>query len=253
MRDLINSTELIGTRGQQKLKQLSLSEQAYECIKQEIVSLKLPPGSVINEAGLQEELELGRTPIREALKRLSLEKLVVIAPRRGMFVTEIGIRDLQQLFEMRLPLESLAVRLAAKRGSDEHWRRMRNALSALPETEPNNEAMITIDKTCHEIIYQAADNEFLRDTLVTHYALSLRLWYYFLSRIGDMREVLLEHKLILDALQAKDGNRAAQLMERHIGAFQAEVRLAISGAAVPAHVIVPNLLLPDEEQMEMGG
>jgi tricorn protease len=87
---------------------------------------------------------------------------------------------------------------------------MNNALSELPETDANNEAMITIDKTCHEIIYRAADNEFLRDTLVTHYALSLRLWYYFLSRIGDMREVLMEHKLILDALQAKDGDEEDQ-------------------------------------------
>jgi DNA-binding GntR family transcriptional regulator len=225
------------------LNQVSLSEQAYECIKQEIVSLKLPPGSVINEAGLQEKLGLGRTPIREALKRLSLEKLVVIVPRRGMFVNEIGIRDLQQLFEMRLPLESLAARLAAERGTDEHWERMKSALSDLPETGANNEALITIDKTCHEIIYEAADNEFLRDTLVTHYALSLRLWYYFLSRIGDMREVILEHQLILDALQAKDGDKAARLMERHIGTFQEEIQLVMFGSAVPADVFGPNMVI----------
>ncbi|HCB49919.1 MAG TPA: GntR family transcriptional regulator [Chloroflexi bacterium] len=225
------------------MNQVSLSEQAYECIKQEIVSLKLPPGSVINEAGLQEKLGLGRTPIREALKRLSLEKLVVIVPRRGMFVNEIGIRDLQQLFEMRLPLESLAARLAAERGTDEHWERMKSALSDLPETGANNEALITIDKTCHEIIYEAADNEFLRDTLVTHYALSLRLWYYFLSRIGDMREVILEHQLILDALQAKDGDKAARLMERHIGTFQEEIQLVMFGSAVPADVFGPNMVI----------
>jgi DNA-binding GntR family transcriptional regulator len=225
------------------LNQVSLSEQAYECIKQEIVSLKLPPGSVINEAGLQEKLGLGRTPIREALKRLSLEKLVVIVPRRGMFVNEIGIRDLQQLFEMRLPLESLAARLAAERGTDEHWERMKSALSDLPETGANNEALITIDKTCHEIIYEAADNEFLRDTLVTHYALSLRLWYYFLSRIGDMREVILEHQLILDALQAKDGDKAARLMERHIGTFQEEIQLVMFGSAVPVDVFGPNMVI----------
>ncbi len=205
--------------------------------------MKLAPGSVINEAGLQEELGLGRTPIREALKRLSLEKLVVIVPRRGMFVNEIGIRDLQQLFEMRLPLESLAARLAAERGSDEHWERMKSALSDLPDTGANNEALITIDKTCHEIIYEAADNEFLRDTLVTHYALSLRLWYYFLSRIGDMREAILEHQLILDALQAKDGDKAARLMERHIGAFQEQIQLVMFGSAVPADVFGPNMVI----------
>jgi DNA-binding GntR family transcriptional regulator len=225
------------------LKQVSLSEQAYDCIKQEIVSLKLPPGSVIDEAGLQEELGFGRTPIREALKRLSLEKLVIIVPRRGMFVTEIGIRDLQQLFEMRLPMESLAARLAAERGTHEQWDRMKKALSELTETTGNNEALITIDKTCHEIIYEAADNEFLRDTLVTHYALSLRLWYYFLSRIGDMREALQEHQLILEALEAKDGERAARLMERHIRTFQEKIQSVMIGSAVPADVFNPDMVI----------
>ncbi|HSG15010.1 MAG TPA: GntR family transcriptional regulator [Anaerolineae bacterium] len=225
------------------MKQVSLSEQAYECIKQEIVSLKLPPGSVINEAGLKEELGFGRTPIREALKRLSLERLVVIAPRRGIFVAEIGIRDLQQLFEMRLPLESLAARLAAERGADRHWDRMKSALSALDGTADNNQALITIDKTCHEIIYDAADNEFLRDTLVTHYALSLRLWYYFLSRIGDMREALREHQLILEALQAKDGHRAARLMERHIGTFQEEIQSVMFSSAVPTGALDPDIVI----------
>lgn len=228
------------------MKQASLSEQAYESIKQEIVSLKLPPGSVINEASLQEELGLGRTPIREALKRLSLEKLVVIVPRRGMFVTEIGIRDLQQLFEMRLPLESLAARLAARRGTGEHWRRMQGALDALSMDDIDNKALINIDRTCHEIIYEAADNEFLRDTLVTHYALSLRLWYYFLSRIGDMREAVIEHTLIMDALWAQDSNRAARLMERHIRTFQEEIQQVISGSAVATKEFAPQLLVPDE-------
>jgi DNA-binding GntR family transcriptional regulator len=226
-----------------QLKQVSLSERAYECIKQEIVSLKLPPGSVIDEASLQEELGLGRTPIREALKRLSLEKLVVIVPRRGMFVTEIGIRDLQQLFEMRLPLESLAARLAAERGTAKHWDRMKDALSELTGTVADNEDLITIDKSCHEIIYEAADNEFLRDTLATHYALSLRLWYYFLSKIGDMQEALQEHQLILEALQAKDGERAARLMERHIRTFQEEIQSVMFGSAVPAEVFNPDMFI----------
>lgn len=227
------------------MKQASLSEQAYESIKQEIVSLKFLPGSVIDEAALQEELGLGRTPIREALKRLSLEKLVVIAPRRGMFVTEIGIRDLQQLFEMRLPLESLAARLAATRGTDEHWSRMEGVLSDWSVSNTDNEALIDIDRTCHEIIYDAADNEFLRDTLVTHYALSLRLWYYFLSRIGDMREAIAEHRLILDALRAGEGNEAARLMERHIRTFQGEIQQVISGTADPVDAFGARLMLAD--------
>jgi DNA-binding GntR family transcriptional regulator len=225
------------------MNQVSLSEKAYECIKEKIVSLKLPPGSVINEVALQEELGLGRTPIREALKRLSLEKLVVIVPRRGMFVTEIGIWDLQQIFEMRLPLESLAGRLAAERGTKEHWQRMETTLAQLSKVTTDNQALIVIDKTCHEIIYEAADNKFLRDTLVTHYALSLRLWYFFLSKIGDMRDALLDHNQILEALKARNADLVAKLMDKHIRTFQEEIQLAMLGSAVSADVVGQNLIL----------
>ncbi len=225
------------------MKHISLSQQAYDIIKQKIVSLEMLPGSVIDEGNLQEELGFGRTPIREALKRLSLEKLVVILPRRGMLVSEIGIRDLQQLFELRLPLEILATRLAADRGSEEQWRRMEDALAQLRDGTIENQSLIEIDRTCHEIIYESAANEFLRDTLVTHYALSLRLWYYFLYRIGDMRDALLDHKLILEALQAQDGDKAAQLMERHIRAFQKEIQQEMVGSAVPANIFGQDLLV----------
>jgi DNA-binding GntR family transcriptional regulator len=212
------------------LKHISLSQQAYESIKQKIVSLEMAPGSVINESYLQEDLGLGRTPIREALKRLSLEKLVQIIPRRGMFVSDIGIRDLQQLVEMRLPTECLAVKLAAERGTAEHWQQMDDVLRDFPEVAIDNQKLIVVDKSCHEIIYEAAENEFLKDVLVTHYALSLRLWYYFLSEIGRIHDALLDHRQILGALQARDAEEAARLMEKHIRSFQEEIQRVMVGS-----------------------
>lgn len=212
------------------MKHISLSQQAYENIKQQIVSLEMAPGSVINESALQEDLGLGRTPIREALKRLSLEKLVHIIPRRGMFVSDIGIRDLQQLVEMRLPIECLAVKLAAERGTVEHWQHMDSVLRDFPEVAIDNQKLIVIDKSCHEIIYEAAENEFLKDILVTHYALSLRLWYYFLSEIGGMHDALHDHRQILDALQAREAEEAARLMEKHIRSFQEEIQRVMVGS-----------------------
>jgi DNA-binding GntR family transcriptional regulator len=210
---------------------VSLRQQAYELIKQKIVSLELAPGSVIDEAALQADLELGRTPIREALQRLALEKLVVIIPRRGMFVSDIGLMDLQRLFEVRLVLESMAARLAARRGSPKHWQRMQAVLANLPaETEPvENQTIIAIDQACHEIIYEAVDNEFLQDTLSTMYALSLRLWYFALSRIGNMRAAVLEHVAIMEALKAGDAEKAAYLLEQHIKAFQEEIQVTMLG------------------------
>jgi DNA-binding GntR family transcriptional regulator len=213
----------------------SLRQLAYEQIKWKIVSLELAPGSVIDEAGLRAELELGRTPIREALQRLALEKLVVIIPRRGMFVADIGVMDLQRLFEARVALESMAARLAAQRGSVEHWQRMESVLAHIPDdTQPSqNQAVIAIDQACHELIYEAIDNEFLRDTLITMYALSLRLWYFALSKIGSVRGAVLEHVAILKALAAGDEDEAAYLMEQHIKLFQEEIQAVMLGTVQP--------------------
>ncbi len=107
---------------------LSLSQKAYELIRRRIVDLELLPGAILDEGRLQSELGVGRTPIREALLRLSMERLVTIVPRRGIFVAEIGITDLQQIFEVRILLEAQAARLAARRGTQAHWERMQQLL-----------------------------------------------------------------------------------------------------------------------------
>lgn len=216
------------------MPQVSLSHKAYQAIKHKIVSLELPPGAIIDENELREELNLGRTPIREALKRLSLEKLVTIMPRRGMFVTEIAFTDLQRLFEMRVELESLAARLAAQRGKKAHWQRMQAALEDLPEDDGDNEALIAIDELCHLIMYEAADNEFLEDTLTTMYALSLRLWYFSLSEIGTMHKTIEEHQVILQALRAGDADEAEALIRVHIDAFQKEIESTMLRAPASA-------------------
>lgn len=230
---LTQSTEH-GSRGASQTDQPApLRQQAYERIKRKIISLELAPATVIDETKLQDELELGRTPIREALQRLELEGLVRVVPRRGMFVTDIRATDLQRLFEVRMVLESMAVQLATARGSDGHWNRMEAALGKLYEdsTATNNEELIAIDQAAHEIIYEAADNEFLQDTLMTLYALSLRLWYYFLSRVSDMGDAIAEHQQILAALRSGDAEQAAQLMRHHIQAFQQAIQAVMSGAA----------------------
>lgn len=212
---------------------LSLSQQAYQIIRRKIISLELPPGGIIDENRLMDELGFGRTPIREALQRLSLEKLVTIVPRRGIFVTDIGITDLQRLFEVRLELESLAARLAARRGTDDHWERMEAALDRLSTegSTGDNQAMIVVDEYCHQLIYDATDNKFLKDSATTLYALSLRLWYYFLNRIGDMRGAILEHKVILEALRNQDEERAGMLLKKHIMTFQEEIQAAMLGSS----------------------
>lgn len=217
----------------------SLSHQAYEDIKQKIVTLELPPGTVIDEGKLQAELQLGRTPIREALQRLAKEKLVVIVPRRGMFVSEIGITDLQRLFEVRLVLEGLAIQLAAQRGTAVHWDQMQNVLNEVINQDPttiNPEHLPQVDERCHQIIFQAADNAFLKDTLATLYTLNLRLWYLYLAKLGDRTDAIIEykhivqHQYILDALRQRNNNLAEQLMAEHIELYYSNIRAVMVGS-----------------------
>src|SRR5215813_3129361 len=99
----------------ERVQQGSQSELAYRRLLERIVSLEMPPGSVVNEARLREELKIGRTPIREALQRLARENLVRSVPHRGTFVTDVNITDLARITEVRVVLEGHAARLAAER------------------------------------------------------------------------------------------------------------------------------------------
>lgn len=209
----------------------SLSQLAYRHIRRKIVSTELAPGAVIDESSLRSDLGMGRTPIREALQRLSLEKLVTILPRRGMLVSEIGITDLQRLFEIRYELEGLAARLAAWRRTPDQLERMQAVLTYLPgpDEDVDPERLIAIDEASHRLIYAAANNEFLQDTLAMLYSQSLRLWYFTLAQIGVLVEAVQEHRLIFDAISARDGESACDLIRAHIATFHEEKQRAMLG------------------------
>ena len=208
---------------------MSLSQKAYERIKHKIIYLELEPGAVIDELALQKELNLGRTPIREALKRLEVEQLVAIIPRRGMFVSEISITDLYQIFELRVELETLAVRLAVHRGTETHWQQMEKVLNSQPWPALSNIDLIEIDDACHRIIFEAAGNRFLTQTLNTYYTLSLRLWFFFLAKVGNMQAAIQEHQQIFVAMRNGQAEEAVRLMKEHLQAFQAEMHAHMLG------------------------
>ena len=205
----------------------TLSETAYDKIRTLIVRLDLAPGDVLREDDLRARLGIGRTPIREALQRLAREHFVTVIPRRGMFVAGIDVSELSMLFETRTVLEPYAARLAAARGSTEHWAEMGDELKATTQAKGNEELM-AIDRRCHEIMWQAAGNRFLLDTLDTLYAQSDRLWHLYLSEVADMRHAVSEHAEILDALASADGDRVADLVEAHVRAFDEEIRAAVT-------------------------
>ena len=206
----------------------SLSEQAYRLIRRMIVVLQLAPGAVIREDDLQQKLGIGRTPIREALQRLARDQFLVVIPRRGMIVSSIDVTELSMLYETRAILEPYAARLACQRGRTEHWTRMREVLESAKRPGVTPDDLINIDSECHEIVWTAAGNRFLTDTLEMLYAQSNRLWHMYLAEVADMGHAVGEHVEILNALESGNGDLASQLSEAHVRSFDAQVRQAVT-------------------------
>ena len=183
------------------------AEQAYTQIKGKIITAKMPPGSVINEAQLMEEFSLGRTPIREAIKQLQMENLVMVTPRKGMFVADIAVTDLPKIFEVRVELESFATMLAAERISEAEIVELQKLAKAFQKTDlSNKEALLKLDSGFHSLLAQATHNKFLIKEIEYYYNLSLRIWYIALNYAKPEEIDVDAHIKILDAIQAH-GNR----------------------------------------------
>ena len=192
-----------------------------------IVQLECAPGDVLREESLQDRLGIGRTPIREALQRLARDQFVNVIPRRGMFVSSIDVSELSLLYEPRAMMEPYAARLAARRGTDEHWREMSGAIDEAA-TLTDDELLLAVDRRCHEITWAAAGNRFLTDTLDMLYAQSDRVWHMYLAAVADTRHAVEEHAEILDARAAGDADRSATLVEAHVRSFDTPVRDAVT-------------------------
>jgi DNA-binding GntR family transcriptional regulator len=202
----------------------SHAERAYHAIRELIVTLELPPGAVVREPELTARLGIGRTPVREALRRLAQEKLIEVFPRRGMFVTTVDVRDLARLCEVRMVLEPEAARLAAERATQADLDELQELLIELEvRRRRDDRALIDLDERIHRAIYHASHNPYLIETLEEYYAHALRIWMVALSRT-DLVAAVGEHHEVLDAILRGMGARAAELMRAHVEAFESSIR-----------------------------
>jgi len=202
----------------------SFADRAYYAIRELIVTLELPPGAVVREPELTERLGIGRTPVREALRRLAQERLVEVFPRRGIFVTKVDVRDLVQLCEVRVALEPEAARLAAERATQADLAELRAVLAELDGRRRRDaRALIDLDERIHRAIYHASHNPYLAETLEEYYAHALRIWMVALART-DIGAAVGGHHAVLEAVVRGDGPRAARLMREHVESFETAVR-----------------------------
>ena len=201
------------------------AEQAYQEIKSRIIKTVLHPGAVINESELMDDLGLGRTPIREALKMLQSDDLVVVKPRRGIFVAELAITDLSQIYEVRVELGSLAVKLACQRITDSQLKRLGKLSDQfLKSSISSKQEMIEQDIKFHALIREATHNRFLISNLEYFYNLSVRIWYLALP-LTTVEEIDVKaHCDLYNAIAAKDEELAVHIISKHIRDFHQTIK-----------------------------
>ena len=208
----------------------SLADRAYVAIRDQLIMLEIRPGEPIDDDELARSLGVGRTPVREALKRLEGDRLVVTYPRRGTFATGMDITDLAHISEIRVQLEPLAARRAAEhavRHVRDELDQLAVRIEELDVSRVDRDELMRWDLVVHRSIYRAAGNPHLEDVLVRYDNLATRIFCLFLDRLPTVDEHVGEHIGLLRAIAAGDADRAEELAREHVVGFERAIRAVL--------------------------
>ncbi len=197
---------------------MPLREVVFNSLREAIISGELEPGERLMEVQLAEKMGVSRTPVREAIRKLELEGLVIMIPRKGTHVAELSSRDIIDVLEVRANLDGLATALATDRITPEELKSLELASRQLEINikKQNIHGIIKKDVEFHDIIYTASRNERLINIIFNLREQVQRYRVIYLNEFSHSNEVLKEHNAILNAMQKKDRSLAQHLAENHI-------------------------------------
>jgi DNA-binding GntR family transcriptional regulator len=200
------------------VRNLTLREQVLEHLREEILSNRLEPGAELNEVALANSLGVSRGPLREALGRLAAEGLVTITPRRGAIVTKLSKQEFIDAYQVREALESLATRVAVPRLTDEDRAELHRMAKDMRECAMADDAaaFFEINRRFHDKLVAASGNQRLFEMHQQLLGQMGRLLQKSAQLRGGLGESAAAHEAILEAVDAGDAERAAQLMAEHI-------------------------------------
>lgn len=203
------------------LQRLSLREQAYECIKKDIITCKLRPGEIISEASLSERLKIGRTPVHQALDRLMTDGLVEVMPRKGVIVRPLSLDEAFAIVEMRLLTEGYCAGVAAERIEQKLIDQLEDNLArmqiAIGKRRP--EEILELDSEFHGLVASAGGNFVMKEILANLHDRATRFWFISLRSGEQQNRVLVQHTEIVRAIASHDAEAAKAAMRRHIEQF----------------------------------
>lgn len=195
-----------------------LRDVVFENLRAAILEGKLKSGQRLMEVQLAEQLGVSRTPVREAIRKLELEGLVVMLPRKGAYVANISVKDLMDVLEIRASLEGLGASLAAERRSDEDIKKLELIAAEFAEAvkSKNIEMLLKKDVEFHECIFEAANNKKLEKMINSLWEQVQRFRITYVSDPNASMSLIDEHKLILDAIKGGNTSDAKKFAVEHI-------------------------------------
>jgi len=196
---------------------VSQSTQAYNKIEEMIVTLKLPPGSSFTEGELIDQTGLGRTPVREALQRLTAEKLVILIPRKGMMISSIDIGEFLNLLQTRRVLDMLLAEQASRRANPDQRIQIQQAADNMHEciTSGDVRGFLDWDYRLDQIVAEAARNSYAADAVSPLYTHCRRFWYFY-QQNSDMTMVAKEHQNLARAIVSANAEEARESVNQLI-------------------------------------
>jgi DNA-binding GntR family transcriptional regulator len=194
------------------------SERVYQALKHRILAGMLEPGSRMVELQLATEFAVSRTPVREALKRLTAEGLIRVDPVRGIVVSDVDARELEEIFVVREVLDGLAARLAAGRVSSSDLTKMHLLMDMMRDAVRTGqwEAMVQANIKFHDVLHQAAGNERLRHLTRNLLDFVRRFSTEAFASQERAAQVLAEHEEIIRAMETRDADLAERVARRHV-------------------------------------
>jgi DNA-binding GntR family transcriptional regulator len=203
----------------------SLRDAAYDAIKHRIITCVFKPGDYLNEAFVSASIGIGRTPVHQAVDRLTQDGLLEVIPRKGVIVKPVSLDEVAQIIDARRINEPYCARLAAERADHIDISVLGDILNRADAwTEVRNiEQMMLLDREFHIALAKAAKNGVMSGFLQNLHERSLRFWFISLTAHEHHREVQKEHRAIFEAIRAHNPDAAAQAMVDHIDSFRRNV------------------------------
>ena len=214
-----------GAASRRRVPRPSLRDQAYEAIKERIITCQFQPGACLNEASVSALLGFGRTPVHQAIDRLMLEEMVDVIPRKGVIIKPVIFQDVMQMIEIRMANETQCARLAAVRAEQSHIEAMSAVLAKAERAIDRQDVhgLMELDREFHMLLAGATKNFELAEIIRRLNERSLRFWFISFTTPDHHQSFQRQHQALFEAVRNHDADGAEEAMRVHIEAFRKSV------------------------------